>query len=154
VSKYEDMMKRDLGGLGEPKDTIPSGDWVLRCQSARNTENEDFDEDDGQNDHVSVVQFSHVPVRPHANVDEDAVETGEWRGVPIFTRRNIKTDRDLFDVKQIIEGHGISTEGRSLDDAIALMRTRETVATAGLRTFKRRTGETGKANTLSNFRPA
>ena len=91
VSKYEEMMKADVGDLEEPKDTIPGGDWVLRCQSAKETENEDYDPTDNDNQHVSIVKLSHVPVEPHGNYDDNAIEAGEWRGVPLFTTRYVKT---------------------------------------------------------------
>ena len=152
MSSFESMITRDLGDMKEPKDTIPSGEWVLRCQSAKLTENEEYDPSDNTKDYQGIVQISHVPVEAKANVDEDSLEDGDWRGVPIFTRLYLRTDRDVYDVRGIILGHGISMEGRGLQDGIDLIKTRQTVASVGLKTFKRRDGSSGKSNTLTNFR--
>lgn len=152
MSNYEKLMNTDLGGMEEPKDIIPSGEWILRCQAARETENEEYDENDPKNDALSIAKFTHVPVEPHSNVDLDAVEDGSWRGVPLFTTRYIKTERDLYQVREIVAGHGISLEGRKLTDAVDLMKTRLTLATVTLKTYKRRDGTTAKSNVLTNFR--
>jgi hypothetical protein len=153
MSNYEKLMNTDLGAMEEPKDVIPSGEWVLRCQAARENENENYDEDDPKNDALSIVKFTHVPVEPFSNVDMDAVGDGTWRGVPLFTTRYIKTDRDLYQVREVVAAHGISIEGRTLNDAVELMKGKQVLATIGLKTYKRRgDGETVKTNTLTNFR--
>jgi len=152
MSNYEKLMNTDLGAMEEPKDVIPSGEWVLRCQAARESENEEYDESDPKNDALSIAKFTHVPVEPYSNVDLDAVEDGSWRGVPLFTTRYIKTERDLYQVREIVAGHGISLEGRTLTEAVDLMKNRTVLATVGLKTYKRRDGTMGKSNTLTNFR--
>jgi len=152
VSKYEELMKT-VHKDEPPKDTIPGGDWVLRCQSAKETENEEYNPKDEDNEHVSVVKLSHVPVEPHGNYDASAIEAGDWRGVPLFTTRYIKTTRDEYEVRQTIKGHGISMEDRTLVEGLGLVRGRSSLVTVGLKTIKRRDGNTAIINTLTNFRP-
>ena len=151
MSAYEALMNKDLGAMEKPEETIPTGEWVLRCTAAKETENDEHDPNDPKNDHLSIVTFTHTPVEPTANFDEERVAEGTWRGVPLFTRRYIKTDRDLYGVREIIEAHGLSLEGRTLTDVVTLIRGKSVGVTVGLRSFPRRDGSTGKANTLSNF---
>ncbi len=152
VSNYEKLMNTDLGSMEEPKDVIPSGEWILRCTAARETKNEEYDANDSKNDALSIARFTHTPVEPHSNYDIEKVEDGSWRGVPMFTTRYIKTERDLYGVRDIVAAHGISLEGRTLTDAVELMRNRTVLVTIGLKTYKRRDGTQGRANTLTNFR--
>lgn len=149
---YEQMLRTSMAEVKEPG-RLPSGKWVLRCVGAKNTPNDDREKAD---DPLGTVLLTHVPVAPR---DEDAggpgtetVQGGEWRGKRIFTRFNIRDMSDLFQVRQIVEGHGISAEN-SLEEGLEKMRGRSVEAAVGLRTYKSR-GETRIENTLTNFVPA
>ena len=153
MSNYETLMNTDLGTMEQPKDTIPSGEWILRCNAARENENEEYDENDPRNDALSIVKFTHVPVEPHSNFDSDKVAEGDWRGVPLFTTRYIKTQRDLYSAREIVAAHGVSLEGRTLTDAIDLTKNRTVLVTVGLKTRRdTRSGRMVPVNVLSNFR--
>ena len=146
----ENLMKKRADEVKEPAE-LPSGDWELRCAGGKYNENEDYDPDNA-NSARYIANLMFVPVKPVANVEEDLVADGAWRGKTLFKRFYIRGDADLWELNKVFSGLGIDISGRDYDELFAVAKNRTGVATIGLRTFKRRTGETGKENTLTDFR--
>lgn len=153
-SRTVDLMRRKASEVKEPAD-LPSGDWEVRCGSCKIVRNEEHEPEDA-NSHQYVVNFMFVPVKPVANVDEDAVADGSWRGKTLFKRFYLRGDADLWEMNKVFTGLGIDLDGRDdyQNELAPLAKNRTAVVTVGLRTFKRRDGTTGKENTLTDFRQA
>lgn len=153
----QDIMKRKAEDVKEPEN-LPPADWEFRCIAAKMGENEDFDEEepvDRFRNPTHKGHFTFVPVKPVGNLakeDEAAVQGGAWRGKTLFHRFGIAGDADLWELNKVFTGLGISLEGRGYEDLIPLAKNRTTIATVGLRSFKRRDGTPAIDNTLSDFR--
>ena len=154
-TSVEALLRTKIEDVKEPTQ-LPSGEWELRCGGASYKSNENFDADlppDSFSNPRGSVYFSFVPVKPVANVEPDAVADGAWRGRRLGKYIGIAGNDELYEIGKIVGALGIGLEGRDYIDALTLCKNRTVKASVGLRTFKRRTGEVAKENTLSDFAP-
>lgn len=148
MSTFQTVMKTRLEDVRDPE-PLPSGEWELRCNAAKITENDNYDPEDDRNSHVATINVALVPVQPVGHEPEG----DDWRGQTVFKRIYVRGGGDLLAIRQMSEAMGLAYEGRDIEDVLPLMKNQRLIASVGLQTFKRKDGTTGKANTVSGFRP-
>lgn len=150
---FSDILDHSLDEV-QPPALVPQGPWLLRGIAMKATAKEFKDKETGEIVRYTQMAFGYEPFEPQAGVDPDEIAAGDYEGATVWVRRNIRNARDEAQVKEFVEKHGISTEGRTWRQIMSAFRgclihgnvTRE-VST------NKKTNETTPFNGVNDFRP-
>lgn len=152
VGDFDSILDRSAEEVKEPG-RAPSGPWVLKCTKVFffKTKKEDLEADPSKP--LGSVTFIHTPHDPQEGVDPDLVESGEWRGKKIRTKRNIKENTDDAQLVKLAEMHGVSREGRTTKQMLEACVDRFVRGSVSVYSYTNRDGELVVENQIGNFLP-
>lgn len=140
------LMETNIENLPVVMETIPSGTWKLRV---RNTA---FKE---RTETVSAkALIFYIPAEPLDDVDPEALEAAgadyDFTNNQIVFTKYVENLRDVKALIQLMQLHGVDTDGLNPKEALKKMRDHEVLASVGTRSYEGSFG-TVTENTATNF---
>lgn len=146
---YEDILNRSVDELPEPKN-LPAGSWVLKAQGAARFVPA---KDEGQK---SQVMFFYEPIEPMDDVDDDDLaalgDDYDYANNTLVYKIWIERDTDWSRVVNHIKLHGVDTDGLTVKEAMAAVKSARIIGGVKLRTYTdKQSGELKVVNDVTTF---
>lgn len=108
MGKFSAVLSRPMADVAEPKN-VPEGTWELELVSAKATEPKTVDGEERS----GFILVTHKPITPGDDVSTVEIEAaGGMEAVlaeRIFTRFYLRDRRDEWNVKKMLEAHGVDS---------------------------------------------
>lgn len=144
---FEGLLAQTVEDIEAPK-PLATGTWLLKAMGATYKEA-------GENSKEMVI-FIYTPVEPQEDVELEGVDPADWQGTKIFYRFYVDSKQDVFNLRRMLEKHGIDMSGGvTVGDALkAVGKDKPSIfAVVGIRTYTNNVGEVVADNTLKGFAP-